>query len=350
MKVYYISGRYDGCYYVRCYLPLYYNVWDGDKTSLYTQRVSPQQMFQGAMASDIIVFHRPDQIEKIKVIPLLQQAGKKVVIDNDDTYRPNSGTPVAMLQDHKKKMLDNLHQNLIEAVKTADMVTVSTEALAKEYGEYNNNVVVLPNCVNPDDWGQPIRDANGPIRIGLVGSVTNTRDYEVIRPLLQELSDNPKYQLVVFGLPPEEDKYKLMNEIYAEEIKFWKSLDIEWTPFVDMEDYFETLRRLRLDMALIPREESYFNKCKSNLKFLEMSMLEVPCIASGWKGNPYEKDKKYIYLPKTLQGWRQAIRKLSDGKTRRDRGADAKMYVLSKYNIKKRHNLWKKAYSKLLNK
>ena len=348
MNVYYINGRYDGCFYVRCYLPLFHNLWDGNKTSMYTEQVSSEKAFQGAMSADIVVFHRPDQRQKVEVIPLLQQYGKKVVVDNDDTYQPDSGTPAQMLYG-KKELLEKVNANLMEAVASADLVTTTTEYLAEEYREYNDNVIVLPNCVDPDDWDKPIRNDTNKIRIGLVGSVTNTRDYEVIGDLLKELSDSPDYQLVVFGLPPDNEKSKMMNDIYKTEIAFWKSLDIEWQPFVEAHQYQETLRQLKLDIALIPREECYFNKCKSNLKFLEMSMLEIPCIASGWKDNPYNHDKKHISLCNTERGWRSAIKKLSDGKVRRDRGANAREYVMRKYNIKKKKKLWVKAYEQLLN-
>lgn len=347
-KVYYINGRYDGCFYVRSYLPLYHNLWDGNKTSMYTPQVSNDKAMRGALDADIVVFHRPDQEQKANVIPLLQEAGKKVVVDNDDTYKPNSGTPVQMLY-QDTKLVKRVDGTLMKAIENADLVTTTTPFLAKEYKEHNNNVVVLPNFVDPDDWGKPLRNHSDVIRVGVVGSVVTTGDYEVIRTLLQEISDDPKYQLVVFGLPPAEKAYDKINEIYKKENKYWKSLDIEWQPFVEAHEYQETLRQLKLDIALIPRDENYFNKCKSNLKFLEMSMLEIPCIASGFKDNPYMKDRKYLSLCNTEDGWRTALKKLSDGKTRRDKGADAKMYVLGKYNIKKKKHLWYNAYKKLLN-
>lgn len=59
MKVYYIGGGYESCYYVRCLLPLVANGYDGDKTSIRGKRVSPEKMMQGAIDADVIVYHRP---------------------------------------------------------------------------------------------------------------------------------------------------------------------------------------------------------------------------------------------------------------------------------------------------
>ena len=42
---------------------------------------------------------------------------------------------------------------------------------------------------------------------------------------------------------------------------------------------------------LIPRGENYFNRCKSNIKFLEASMCEIPVIAQSFTTNdsPYDE-------------------------------------------------------------
>lgn len=348
MKAYFINGRYDGCWYVRQYLPMLHNGWDGNKTSPFTEQADNMQAYKGAMASDVVVFHRPDQANKAQVIPLLKMAGKKVVVDNDDTYIPDSGTPVSDLFNHED-LLQKINENLNYAIQHADLVTVTTDFLAREYGFYNDNVVVLPNYVDPADWGPVEHHKNDKIRIGLVGSVVSTHDFYDIKPFLKEISEDDRYQLVVMGLPPDSPEYSKMNEIYKEEKEFWLSLNVEWHPFVRADEYIAKLKELRMDIALIPREDNYFNKCKSNLKFLEMSMLGVPCIASGWKDNPYEKDRKHIYLPNTLKGWKSALKKLTDGKTRRDRGMSARMYVESKYDIKKHAKKWEETYKSLIN-
>ena len=61
-----------------------------------------------------------------------------------------------------------------------------------------------------------------------------------------------------------------------------------------MIDYFDTLNDLELDIMMIPRKDNYFNKCKSNIKFLEASMCEIPVITNYFKDSPYEKDGDYV--------------------------------------------------------
>jgi glycosyltransferase involved in cell wall biosynthesis len=352
MKVYFIGNGYDGCYYVRCLQPLIHNGWDGMKTSLSSPKASAEQMFQGAMNADVVVFQRPDSKEKVKVAELLKQSGKVVVFDNDDTYKSDSGVPNVMIN---KDLLEEINGNIMDFVKKADIVTTTTEFLAQEYREYSDNVHILPNCIDPDDWDEPLKNETDKVRIGLVGSVTLNGDYNCIIPVLKQLSEREDVELVVFGLPPKGEKFKVMQDCHKEEIEFWNSLNIEWQPLVPQDEYFEILNELRLDTMLIPRAENYFNKCKSNLKFLEAGILEIPVIASSFSdGNsPYDKDIESGvngFLVAQGEDWMPIINKLVNDKVLRETiGKKAKEYVLTNFNIKDHAHKWKELYATITN-
>jgi len=351
MKVYYIGNRYDGCYYVRCLLPMINNGWDGFKTSLRAPQASTERMVQGALAADIVVFQRPDCENKVKVVELLKKAGKKVVFDNDDTYIKNSGVPTQMLSLMDEKTLDKMNTDMMDFVSQADLVTTTTETLAKEYKKYSDNVVILPNMVDPDDWDEPIRNETDKVRIGLVGSVAANKDYEDIIPLLDYLKTRDDVQLVLFALPPKTKGYEKSRAAYKEEIAFWDQYDVEWHHFVPMEEYHEKLNSLALDIMLAPRHDSYFNRCKSNLKFLESSMLEIPMIATvfGDGFGPYDNDDPVREWGVKVGGdWIPNVTNLIDDKViRRRLGQIAKEYVLANYNIQDKAHLWQDAYQKM---
>lgn len=346
MKVYYVGSNYDGCYYVRCLLPQRENGWDGQIKSFLIQPDSPETMFRKSMDADVIVFHRPDQKAKVEAIKLLKEAGKKIVVDNDDTYVPDSGADVPTFG-RKKEILDAINENLNEAYKLADLVTASTDFLADEFRKLNPNVVTLKNCIDPEDWSEPKRNEGDKIRVGLIGSVT-TADYKEIKKVLKYLSDNPKYQLVVFGLPPKGDDTKILQDVMKEHIEFWEGLNIEWQPLVNIQEYKYVLNELKLDIALIPRTNNYFNKCKSNLKYLELSMCEVPCIVSSFKDSPYENDK--VIKCETEDEWFDALKTLGDKESRRKLGIIAKEHVLKEYNIQDKATLWEQTYKQICEK
>ena len=353
MKIYFIGGQYESCYYVRCLIPLIANGWDGDKTSLRSPKLDGNQIFQGAMNADVIVFHRPTDQKKLEAAILLKKAGKIIVMDNDDTYREDSGVPLQMLATEKismEKATKYLNSILVEFATIADLVTVSTEFLKKEYNQYNKNVVVIPNCIDEDDWDEPLKNETDKIRIGIVGSVASHKDYEPIIPLLNTLKDRNDIQLVLFALPPKKDGYNLINEIYKPEIDFWEQYKPEWQPFVPMADYMDTLNELKLDIMLIPRYDSYFNRCKSNLKYLEASMLEIPVIAQtfGDGQSPYDQDSEHIILANTPEEWTDKTLALIENKQRGIIGKQNKNYILEKYNIKNNFLKWKQEYQKCL--
>ena len=209
MKVYYIGMGYQSCYYVRCLQPLIHNGWSGESTSLRTKRVDNKTLFEQAIKADVIVFHRPMDINQLKAAVLLKQLGKIIVMDNDDTYIKDSGVPTKMfgkLNKKLKKAVEKIDDILKKFASISDLVTVSTDFLKEEYKEYNSNVITLKNCVDPLDWSQPKRNEEDTIRIGIVGSVASNKDYEQIKPLLDKLKENPKVVICLFALKKKKNR------------------------------------------------------------------------------------------------------------------------------------------------
>lgn len=103
-------------------------------------------------------------------------------------------------------------------------------------------------------------------------------------------------------------------------------------------------------MMIIPRRENHFNKAKSNIKFLEAAMCEVPVIAQSFKDAPYENDidGDNGILIKDDKDWENAIMSLVDDKEkRRAMGKRAKEYVIKNYNIHDHADEWVNAYKTL---
>lgn len=352
MKVYYVAAGYDSCYYVRCLLPLRANGWNGDIYSLHTPRVPWEKAFHQAMDADIIVMQRPMWPDRLQAIKYFKQMGKKVVFDNDDTYVPSAGVPEIMtkLQENQvDKKLDYFDSILKDAASRCDLVTVTTPTLQKEYLEVNKNTVVLPNMVDPFDWPEePQRNDGKKIRVGMIGSVINA-DYTEIENLLKKISDDDRYELVVMGLPPDNEKYKWSREnVFKKPLDFWMNLNVEWHPFVGIQDYIDTLDNLKLDIMLIPRIDNYFNRAKSDVKFLEASMLEIPVIASRFEDGEYNKHEGNLLLAWDEDEWFEHLEKLSNKRSRRMLGRKARKYVIENYDINNNAHLWEIKFKKLL--
>jgi len=341
MNIYYVGTVPGGCYYYRCYLPMLHNGWDGNYISMYSQGKDSKQIAKEVMQQDIVVYQRPSELPRLDSAKLLQQAGKKIVFDNDDTYKK--------LDDRMnfKKEFELQAGTLDEFIEMADLVTTTTETLAKEYRKLNKNVVVLPNFIDPDDWDTPLRNDNGKVRIGLVGSVTHNKDYEHIKELIEVLAEIGSVELVVMGM---REMPKVFKEKMQEEIDYWAGLNIEWVDSVVNSEYPDKLNSLKLDLMLIPRADTYFNKCKSNCKFLEASMCEIPVIAQtfGDDLSPYDNND-YLITANTPEEWEIAVLGLMvDVEWRKEIGKKARVHVIENYNIEDKAHLWKEAYKKLV--
>jgi glycosyltransferase involved in cell wall biosynthesis len=348
MKIYYCNSFLEGCYYVRCLIPMREGGWDGDKTSMRTLRIQPEMQAKGVLDADVVVFHRPNDSRCMQIADMLRAQGKKIVMDNDDTYKGLDAQRLGATFKMVDKAIDDFG-------KQADLITCSTEFLAEEYRKLNKNVVVLPNCIEPDDWPEPERNETDVVRIGITGSVGLNSDTDEFKWALDILSKRKDVRLVLFSLPPKNETTKdMVQKLYKQEYAYWESLNVEWQPFVMMEDYMDTLNSLKLDLMVIPRKDDYFNRCKSNIKFLEASMLEIPVIAQGFADgkSPYQgdEDSQYMRIVTDNSKWVDELEPLiQDKKLRRNMGTKAKEYVLNNYQIKDKIFLWENAYKGLLN-
>lgn len=321
------------------------NGWDGDRTSLRGETKDRMLSAQACRANDIIVFQRPDEMVRVQAAGILKGMGKKIVFENDDTYKIEDPMKFGGGLKKRNKALDT-------CIELSDLVTTTTEYLANEYRQLNDNVVVLPNCVDPFDWPERIKRNNGDkVRIGIVGSVSSNGDFDPVVPALKKLNERDDITIVLFGLPKKDVDPKV-SKLYKEEYAFWDQFNVEWQPFVPIYEYFDTLNDLRLDLMLIPRKDNYFNRCKSNIKFLEASMLEIPVIAQGFEdGNsPYQADldgENGVVVVDNDKWYEEICKLIDDKKLRRAMGKQAKKYVLNNYSIDKNAHKWVDAYKKL---
>jgi glycosyltransferase involved in cell wall biosynthesis len=145
----------------------------------------------------------------------------------------------------------------------------------------------------------------------------------------------------------------MKDEIYHDEYRMLDSMNVEWVGLAPTHEYYDTLNSLKLDIQIIPRKNTYFNRCKSNLKFLESSMLEIPVVAQAFStgDSPYQQnleDRNYMLLADTTEEWQAQIEKLiADKELRREMGRKAREYVEREYSIANNIDKWEAAYASL---
>jgi len=356
MRVYFISSGNWGCYIVRCLMPLIVNGWDGDQTSIHFGTKTPEDKMLATKQADILVFHRPEDANKLELARILKKQGKKIVFDNDDTYKDHESVRLNdyFTKERVKMGLARVNSITDAFIIEADLVTCTTEVLAQEYRKLNSNVVVIPNCIDPFYFEEPLRNETDVVRIGVVGSVVTSTDLDVLAPIVRHYENDKTVRIVCFGLPPNRKANPKVESIYRDEYRFMDSVDVEWHPAVNADVYYDKINSLKLDMMIIPREDNYFNRAKSNLKFLEASMLEIPVIAQGFSDglSPYQvdpEDAKHMVIVTDNNNWIPEIDKMIvDKEGRREMGRKAKEYVVGKYDIEKNYYKWEDAYKTII--
>lgn len=132
--------------------------------------VSPDFRNINYLASfDIIHFHRqlgPYEVAD-ELFAKLKEKGVTLVMDIDDYWSPPPTHPLYEII-KKEKLGEKIEHNLT----LADWVTTTTDIFAKRISKYNKNVVVIPNCVNPEAkmWkSEAVEPESDRVRVAWIG-------------------------------------------------------------------------------------------------------------------------------------------------------------------------------------
>lgn len=166
--------------------------------------------------------------------------------------------------------------NLLYILASADLITAPVQNLLDYYMQYKSKSCVggiVKNALNPDLYPEgtftPRDKKKGEIRIGWQGGVSHLGDWEEIKePLIRVLKDYPGVTLHILG-----SYYKNQFKEVADRVTRYP-----WYPF---RGYTYRIKTMGLDGAIIPLESKPFNEFKSEVKFSEFAMMEVPCVVKN---------------------------------------------------------------------
>lgn len=289
---------------------------------------------------DIVIFQMVINPEAVREA---QAMGAKVVYEMDDLLTEKVGRKE--INDDQKFI-----SGMIDSIKIADLVTVTTEELAKKARKYNKNVVVLPNYIDTRWWGNPLRvDRIGDIRLGWAGSISHDADLNFLSPIVKRILD--EYDNVKFihcgsgGSSSSSEHTELMygkdlfKEIPAHRREYFLGTSTDLWGIKS--------KTLHLDIALAPLVEDEFNKCKSNIKWQEYSMNEWAGVYSDVEAY---KDIKHGLKAKDAEEFYKHIKYLIDNPEERKKLAlNAKQAVFENWTIDDHFIEWIEAYKKCLN-
>jgi len=234
----------------------------------------------------------------------------KTVFDMDDNlYAVPIDNPV-------QQQVESLKHNFQACLQEADGVTVSTPQLKKLYEKINPNIYINPNGIDFNIWDKLKTKHTKKIRIGWRGAFGHRDDLELIRGALTAIMKDYDVTFVTLGWGGFKSDFPVEKHQHTESIF----------------DYPDKLASLNLDLAIVPLVDSAYNRCKSNIAYLEYSALKIPTVLS-----PVENQKGMVALEAQSNfEWYQALEKLiKDKEYRLKLGEDAYKFVKENYDIKK---------------
>ena len=217
-----------------------------------------------AHSFDVLFCHRPSAKE-LAAIATAVGIGVKVWIDLDDLLWSIHYANPAFTHYTPQE-----HDTLLRAMQSADVVSCSTAALAEAIQvEFNRSAVVIPNAWNDREGGDYIApyQQKDPITILYRGSNTHDADVYSHRDAFREY-DSVTWQFM--GLQPWYLAKKYGGHLST----------LNLNPFTsDVLSYFRKIQHMNPQFVIVPLEYSQFNKCKSNIAWIEATMSGAVCIA-----------------------------------------------------------------------
>jgi len=235
--------------------------------------------------------------------------------------------------------------------KRADLLTTSTGPIAAHYGQFNDNVRVIRNAIDPSiyttDAPRPDHGGGRP-RVVYYGSTARMRDYAGYPSGV-----GGKWEGGYAGKAIEELRKELWNVF----IGVNPGTEHVISPFFDEAfHYVENIRQFAKNLAsshpdigIAPLGGDDFDRSKSELHWLEYAAVGAAFIGEGFKYGeaPYSMVRHGVdgLLARTRTEWYDGIKSMVRSKDLREQLAGAaKERVLKEYDYKDRAKEWADAF------
>lgn len=280
---------------------------------------------------DIVVLQRPGRAHWTHVIRFLQAHGIKVVVDVDDDLTAIPRENLAHAAYSPAGSPFHSSDWVMRACELADLVTVSTPALAKLYGRHGR-VRVMPNLVPAAYLSiEAERDPVAPM-VGWSGSVeTHPHDLEVtgggIHRALMSVPGS-RFGVIGTGVGVSARLGCRVDRVTG------------WVPFAE---YPHAVAGL--DVGIVPLAPSRFNASKSCLKGMEYAALGVAPVMSPTPDNLRLNLLGVGEIAANPQQWKKKVTRLLASADRRAELAGMSREIMSSLTYERRADLWLDAWS-----
>ena len=223
-------------------------------------KTEQQQLLRIDEGDNIYIFHRYFARPVIEINELLSSLAQRGLVINEYDDLPTNHIVVST--------------NYF-AIRAVHALHTSTIYLAERLKEFNPNVLVFPNQLTklPPARQYGLEAASGkPITI-FFGALNRRNDWQDIMPVLNELIKQYKNR-IYFKVAADKEFFQKLNTTHKEYV----GGEFNEGNFAPIDLYHTALHKA--DIALLPLKDNEFNRCKSDLKFIESAGHGAVVLAS----------------------------------------------------------------------
>lgn len=295
----------SGCDYHRIRLPFIYggDYYDNDAYKGFEVK----KMLDFVAISDILVYNRnfplgvdtdnPNCVKKLK-----EKHGLKIIVDLDDWYKLPDYHP------NYKQYKDYAGKEIVENLKFADCVTVTTDRLYQRVKELNCNVHVIPNALpyGRDQFiEQPVdRSFASDFNFIYTGQSSHLEDVRIMQAGISRASRISNVSFSLAGYKPHK-VWQGIEKVLGQGPNYNR---IEARPLNNYMTVYDNA-----DCSLVPLCLNDFNAHKSNLKLLEAAAKKIPCIVSYVPPYRDDTDAPVLWV-KHPDDWYKHMKYLSENR------------------------------------
>lgn len=226
-----------------------------------------------ARAHDAVFLQRPFLNEQRGAMQLCLESGIKVWIDYDDLVTEVPTSNPTYFTYMTKENQDNIEW----CIKNASVVTVSTNMLATKYSKWNKNIKVIPNAM--DMRLQSVKERGTPKPRNKIvawrGTPTHHKDIlRFARAIMlvsrDEIGEGREWMWHFLG-----DTAWIVTDSMPHTRTFFSRM-------MGPLEYHRHIQALQPSLFQVPLDDIHFNRCKSNIAWMEASFAGAAALCPAW--------------------------------------------------------------------
>jgi hypothetical protein len=250
--------------------------------------------------ADALFIQRPDNAQELRLVKTCKKLNIPVIVDYDDY--------LLGVQDYNRYHIimdlaqNDYKKNVIECLKLADLVFVSTEELKRQFETYNKNIHTVRNAFDNYLYRE-VKGFNKDKVVLWRGSSTHKIDLGMYAPELATLiKDNSDFKFIFLS-----DRFFDWQIAIKEHTK-----NCELIQAVPVFEYWYKLLELKASIFYVCLEDSMFNKCKSDVANIEGLASGAMTIAPNWEEWKETSTHRYNTKEEFVSKFNKALNQVRD--------------------------------------